>query len=216
MLRTGINLLAAISLLAAWPAAPLRAQDRVEGTFGYRVEAFGDFAGVHVMNFQVSNKRNGSGFGAGFGFRPFRTPVRGLGFEIRTSRIASDSVPGEGAAQDYERWHAWLVAASVVYHFRAASRVQPFVHAGFGYMNAGGTYLCSTCIWNPDPVTRAKIYIQDRRTASGSDHGPMFGAGLKIAITRHVFVRAEFSELVTTQGTRWDWEHSSIGMGVRF
>ena len=220
LLRAEIAILAGISLGSVWVAAPLRAQDRTNANWDYKVEAFGDYGAVHVMNLIVTNNRNGTGFAGGVGWRPLGAAGHGLGLEVRMARIAYDGVPGgqDGApgATDYDRWHASLVAADVTYHFWSHSRVQPYLIAGFGYMTTSGTFLCTTCGWNPDPATGKKIYIEDRRTGSGSDQGPLFGGGLKVAVTRHVFFRAEFFQLLTTQGTRMGWESSTIGMGIRF
>ena len=140
---------------------------------------------------------------------------RGLGIELRTARIACKGTPGSGTP-NYDRWNAWLVAATAIYHFRSGSRVQPYLLGGFGFMRTSGSFLCADCIWNPDPVTGQRIYIEDRRAETGSDHGPLLGGGLKVAVTRHVFFRADLFELFATGGTRWSWNSASIGMGIRY
>ena len=215
MLRTRMAILTGVFLGSVWMAAPVAAQGPSPRDWQYTVEAFGDFGQVHVMNLHFATNRNGAGFGGGVGWRPIRGRGRGLGLEVRAAHISCDAVPS-GGAPAYDRWNASLVAANVIYHFLSSSRVQPYLLGGFGFMKARGSYFCGNCVWNPDPVTGNKIYVEDRRSGSGSDRGPIFGGGVKLAVTRHVFLRVELFQLATTQGTRWGWESSTVGMGVRF
>jgi len=57
-------------------------------------------------------------------------------------------------------------------------------------------------------------YIEDHRENAGSDHGPILGGGLKVAITRHVFFRAELFEILAMGRTRWGWNSASMRIDI--
>jgi opacity protein-like surface antigen len=182
--------------------------------FAHGIEVSGGYGGVHVSNLIYTHERDAAGFDAGVAWRAPLGKKRPLGAELRLARHSHDSTPSK-ASGDYDQWHAWLVAVDAVYHFRVESRTELYLLGGYGFMSTEGSSLCTACGWNPDPVTGQKVYIRDYRSGSGNANGPLFGGGLKVAITSRVFIRLETIRLYTTGHTRWGWSGGGIGIGVR-
>ena len=111
-----------------------------------------------------------------------------------------------------------LVMANVLYHFRNGAKTQPYVFGGLGHVKADYYRRCTACVFDVDPVTGALVPRITEDIASGSKVGVTIGAGLKIAVIRHVSIRPELLFVDTTPGSgaNWAWVRLQIGVGAHF
>lgn len=90
---------------------------------------------------------------------------------------------------------------------------------GLGHVSADYTYSCVDCVFDVDPMT-GKLVSRGIQTFhdTGSKSGVSYGAGLQVAIQRHVSIRPELLLADTTPGSgyNWTWVQVQIGLGVRF
>jgi opacity protein-like surface antigen len=203
--------LSGLLLGQAWFSNPLQAQDRRGGDWNYRVEVFGDVARGGFYNGH-HNWGKGLDYGGGVGVRPFSGRLRGLGFEVRTARLASES----DSAVLPAKFRSSLVAANGVYHFRGRSRAQAYVLGGVGVVSVAYSRSCYECVFNVDPATGKLTPIPWTEDIHATKAGINLGAGLKIAVHRRVSIRPEILFVDTTPGSGWNWAWLRVQMGIGF
>ena len=90
---------------------------------------------------------------------------------------------------------------------------------GLGHVTVDYTHRCTACVFDLDPVTGNLVSrgLTESRT-QGSKTGVTFGAGLKIALARHLSIRPEllFVDSTPGSGANWGWLRLQIGLGVHF
>jgi opacity protein-like surface antigen len=179
------------------------------------VEVFGNLANGRLYHGD-SLWGSGPDWGVGAEVRPLSGWLDRLGFEIQVIRLKDI---GSRNSQVSHGLSATLVVADARYHFRGRSRIQPYLFGGLGHISADYTYSCTDCVFDRDPVTNRLVSrgVQEWRD-TGSKNGFAFGAGLKMAVRRHVSIRPELLLADTTPGSgyNWGWVQVQIGLGVRF
>jgi len=203
-----------ILLTAGGLAIAANAQDEAPA-WQYKVEAFGNIAhgrfynGDHVWG-------KGLDYGGGIGVRPFPGWLHRLGFEFQMARLSKAEQNNPSVSQDLS---SRLLMANAVYHFRDGERVQPFVFGGLGHVTVDYTSRCKDCVFDVDPVT-GKLVSRGliESITKGSKTGVTLGAGLKIALNKHLSVRPELLFVDTTPGSgaNWGWVRLQIGLGAHF
>jgi hypothetical protein len=180
----------------------------------HRFEIFGTIG--HGLLFHGDSLwGSGLAWGGGAGVRPLPGWFDRIGFECGVARLEDQTARG-----NFAQWlQASLVTTTVQYHFRGDTRVQPFVSGGLGYVSADHTQECTECAFDLDPLT-------GRRTSRGGlrwrSHGTKFGiaagAGVKVALRRHLAIRADLLITDTTPGTgyNWGWLQPQVGLAARF
>ena len=186
----------------------MSAQDPPAKPWQYRAEVFGNIAYGYVVS-PSQDWGLGRDYGGGVGFRPFSGALSGLGFEVQVAKQSSTMKNLGPNASSHLDSH--LVAADVLYHFRKRTMVQPYVLGGIGWMSADYAYKRGAVT---DPLTGQQVPPYERNV-SGSKTGATLGAGLKIAINRHLSIRPEIFWLATSGGSPpyWNWLRFQIGLG---
>ena len=206
--------LVGIILAASGLVLPSRAQEPPAPEWKYTVEAFGNIAhgrfyyGSHVWG-------SGLDYGGGFGVRPFPGKLHRLGFEVQMARLKTSKAT---SAYPFVNLESRLVMANILYHFRNGAKTQPYVFGGLGYVKADYHRRCTACVFDVDPVTGELVPRITDDIASGSKVGITFGAGLKVAVFRHMSIRPELLIVDTTPGSGWNWGwvRLQIGVGAHF
>ena len=187
-------------------------QDPRAEPWQYKAEVFGNIAYGYVFS---TSRDWGAGldYGGGVGFRPFSGTLRGLGFEVQAARqdIAFDAK--KLGPNTISHLNSHLAAADVLYHFRKRTTVQPYVLGGIGWMNVDYSYKRGVVT---DPITGQPVPPYEMNV-SGSKMGVTLGAGVKIALNRHLSIRPEVFHLTTSgSGWQWNWLRFQIGLGFHF
>ncbi len=204
-----------ILLAVTWLVGPSMAQNQPESAWPYKAEVFANVAhgrfyhGDHLWG-------KGLDYGGGVGFRPFSGKLRRLGFEVQATRLRKSEELSASVSQNLK---SHLIMANALYHFRSDTKTQPYVFGGLGHVNVDYTYRCVDCVFDQDPITGELVSrgVTESRS-KGSKLGVTLGAGMKIAVHRHLSIRPELLFVDTTPGSgfNWAWVRLQIGLGVHF
>jgi opacity protein-like surface antigen len=214
-----------ICMAACGLAAPLWAQDSPVKDWSYRVEVFGSFGNAGLYNGDNLWGR-GLDYGGGIGVRPFSGWLKRIGFEFEGSQLSKSSIRNATTVYQNQtlngaisqKLDARLLQGTVLYHFRSGMRVQPFASIGIGHIKANYSRNCSSCVFDVEPGTGKLIPRQSESGYEGSKAGITIGAGLKIAINRHLSIRSQVQLADTTAGSgiNLSWPRLQLGLGVHF
>jgi len=202
-----VSRLLGVLLGVAALSCQMSAQNPQTEPWQYKAEVFGNIAHGYVFS---SGRDWGKGldYGGGVGFRPFSGALGGLGFEVQVAKQGSTMTNLGPNASSHLDSH--LVAADVLYHFRKRTMVQPYVLGGIGWMSADYSYKRGAVT---DPLT-GQIVPPNELNVSGSKTGVTLGAGVKIAVNRHLSIRPEIFFLNTNESVPyWNWLRFQIGLG---
>lgn len=206
-------LVLAMASLAA--VIPLSAEAQGAPDWTYKVEVSGNLGNGQ---FWWGDSELGSGLDYGFaaGFRPFSGWAERLGLEFQAAWMEDSDAPSDQLSTTLS---ANLLAGSVLYHFRPRTRIQPYLLGGIGRLAADATSRCVDCVFDWDPATgdwvsRGVSESRDR----GSEAAVTLGAGAKIAVQRHLWIRPEVLLASTAFGAayEWSWVRVQVGLGVHF
>ncbi len=146
----------------------------------------------------------------------FRGGLRKLGFELQLAHLNQGELKSTGTSQQLD---SRLLMGNVLYHFRSGARTQPYVFGGVGHVRVAYSQQCVDCVFDVDPITGELVSrgVSKSRTQAGKT-GVTLGAGLKIAVQRHLSVRPELLFVDTTGGSGWNWGwvRLQIGLGLHF
>lgn len=206
---------ALVALLIAAAPTSLAAQDQPGAPWTYTVEMLGT-VGSGRLNHGDSRWGSGPDWGVGAEFRPQSGWADRLGFEIQVVRLTDNESSGSQVSQ---RLRATLVVADVRYHFRRHARLQPYLLGGLGHVRADYTHSCTDCVFDRDPVTNLLVSRgREEWRDTVRKNGLALGAGLTMAVRRHLSIRPELLLADTTTGSGYNlgWVQMQIGLGVRF
>ena len=204
-----------VVLAVTWLVRPSMTQNQSKSEWPYQVEVFGNVAhgrfyhGDHLWGKELD-------YGGGVGFRPFSGKLQGLGFEVQATRLTKSEELNAAVSQSLK---SRLIMANALYHFRNGMKTQPYVFGGLGHVNVDYTRRCVDCVFDEDPITGklvSRVVTESR--SMGSKVGVTLGAGLKIAVHRHLSIRPELLFVDTTpwSGFNWAWVRLQIGLGAHF
>ena len=198
-----------------WLTYPLSAQEDQVQPWRYRVEFSGNIAQGRFYNGDHLWSK-GLDYGGGVGVRPFSGRLRGLGLELELAHLSQGELKSAGTSQKLD---SRLLMGNVLYHFRSGARTQPYVFGGAGHVRVDYSHRCVDCVFDEDPITGKLVSrgVSDWRTQAGKT-GVTLGAGLKIAVQRHLSVQPELLFVDTTGGSGWNWGwvRLQIGLGLHF
>ncbi len=204
-----------IVLGLGWLTCSLSAQEEHAQPWRYKTEFFGNVAqgrfynGSHLWG-------NGPDYGGGVGVRPISGRLRGFGLELQLAHLNHGELKSTGTSQQLD---SRLLMGNVLYHFRSGTRTQPYVFGGVGHVKVEYTHRCVDCVFDEDPITGKLVSrgVSESHTQAGKT-GVTLGAGLKIAVQKHLSIRPELLLVDTTGGSGWNWGwvRLQIGMGLHF
>jgi opacity protein-like surface antigen len=203
-----------VGMIVAAAPIPLAAQGSSAPAWTYAAEVVGNVAKGR-LSLGDSLWGSGPAWGVGAEVRPRSRWLNRIGFGVQLARLKDVGASGH-VSHDLS---ATLVIADARYHFRGHSRIQPYIFGGIGHISADYTYRCSDCVFDRDPVTTALVSRGEQEWRdTGSKFGVAYGAGVTVAVRRHLSVRPELLVVDTTPGSgyNWAWVQVQIGLGVRF
>lgn len=206
--------------LCALVSIAVRAPDaaaQTTSTWSYRAEAFGAVGYGHLSS-GSEEYASGLDAGAGAAIRPFRSGrAAGVGFEVRALFLRSGDEPPVSVGSS-EQMTATQITASVLYHFRTGTRVQPFVQGGLAVVATDYRFACRACVGDPDPRTGAIVWRDQDERSTDTKAGYVIGGGTRVGLNRHLWLRPDVSIIGTTAGSglNWAWVQAQVGLAVAF